>query len=91
MKKQLLQIIVGLTLMPHGGVKAAEADNSAATNTAPAQKPNVVYILADDLGYGDVHCLNPERGKIATPNIDRFAAQGMVFTDAHSSSAVCSP
>ena len=53
-------------------------------------KPNIVYILADDLGYGDVSCLNPE-GKIPTPNLDRLAAQGMRFTDAHSTSSVCSP
>ena len=53
-------------------------------------RPNIVYILADDLGYGDVRCLNPS-GKIATPNLDRLAAAGMVFTDAHSGSAVCSP
>ena len=54
-------------------------------------KPNIVVILADDLGYGDVHCYNPERGKIPTPNMDRLAAQGMRFTDAHSSSGLCSP
>ncbi len=53
--------------------------------------PNIVYILADDLGFGDVKFLNPIRGKIATPNIDRLAAEGMTFTDAHSGSAVCSP
>jgi arylsulfatase A-like enzyme len=54
-------------------------------------QPNIVYILADDLGYGDVHFLNPERGRIATPNIDRLASEGVSFTDAHSGSAVCSP
>ncbi|MHB0961293.1 MAG: sulfatase family protein [Pirellulaceae bacterium] len=53
--------------------------------------PNVVVILADDLGYGDVSCNNAERGKIHTPCIDRLAAQGLRFTDAHSSSGVCSP
>lgn len=53
--------------------------------------PHIVVILADDLGYGDVHCYNPERGKIPTPGIDRLAAQGMRFTDGHSSSGVCSP
>lgn len=58
---------------------------------AAAVKPNIVYILADDLGYGDVQCLNPKRGKIKTPNIDRLAAQGMTFTDAHSGSSVCTP
>ncbi len=53
-------------------------------------RPNIVIILCDDLGYGDVRCLNPQ-GKIATPNFDRIAAQGMIFTDAHSGSAVCTP
>jgi arylsulfatase A len=57
----------------------------------PATRPNIVLILADDLGYGDVQCLNPQRGKIATPNIDALAARGMTFTDAHSSSSVCTP
>jgi arylsulfatase A len=57
----------------------------------PASKPNILVILADDLGYGDVHCYNPERGKIPTPNFDKLASQGMRFTDAHSSSGVCSP
>ena len=56
-----------------------------------ARTPNVVYILCDDLGYGDVHCLNPDRGKIPTPNMDRLASQGMNFTDAHASSALCTP
>ncbi|MFO1521543.1 MAG: arylsulfatase [Kiritimatiellia bacterium] len=50
-----------------------------------------MYILADDLGYGDVHHLNPQRGKIATPNLDRLAARGLVFTEAHSGSSVCTP
>ncbi len=53
--------------------------------------PNIVFILADDLGYGDVQCLNPQRGKIPTPHLDRLAAQGMTFTDAHSGSSVCTP
>ena len=52
--------------------------------------PNIVYILADDMGYGDVAAFNPE-GKIATPNLDKMASNGMIFTDAHTSSAVCSP
>lgn len=53
--------------------------------------PNIIYILADDLGYGDVHCLNPQRCKIATPQIDQLAAEGMIFTDAHTTSSVCTP
>lgn len=52
--------------------------------------PNIVYFLVDDMGYGDASCLNPA-GRIRTPCLDRLAAEGLIFTDAHSSSAVCSP
>jgi arylsulfatase A-like enzyme len=57
------------------------------------QKPNIVFIMADDLGYGEVSALNvnPAKGKIVTPHVDRLVAQGMTFTDAHSGSAVCTP
>jgi len=58
---------------------------------AQQKHPNVVVIYADDLGYGDVQCYNLERGKIPTPHIDQLASEGMRFTDAHSSSGVCSP
>lgn len=66
---------------------------SAATAPAAAEAkpPNIVYILADDLGYGDVRCLNPDKGKILTPHLDKFASQGLTFTDAHSGSSVCTP
>lgn len=56
-----------------------------------AENPNIVVIYADDLGYGDIHSYNPERGKVPTPNVDRLVKEGMRFTDAHSSSGVCSP
>ena len=56
-----------------------------------AEKPNIVYIICDDLGYGDIQCLNPKHGKIATPNADQLAKEGMIFTDAHSGSSVCTP
>jgi arylsulfatase A len=62
-----------------------------ALHAADTSKPNIVILYADDLGYGDVQCYNPERGKIPTPHIDKLAAQGMRFTDGHSSSGVCSP
>lgn len=52
--------------------------------------PNIIYILADDLGYGDVTIYNKD-SKILTPNIDRLATQGMRFTDAHTTSSVCTP
>jgi arylsulfatase A-like enzyme len=58
---------------------------------AETRKPNILLILADDLGYGDVRANNPARGKIPTPHLDRLAAEGMRFTDGHSSSGVCSP
>jgi arylsulfatase A-like enzyme len=52
--------------------------------------PNIVYILADDLGYGDLGCYN-KSSMIPTPNLDRLAKEGRRFTDAHSPSAVCTP
>jgi len=54
-------------------------------------KPNIVFLFCDDLGYGDVQILNPDRGKIKTPHLDALARSGMIFTDAHSGSAVCTP
>ncbi len=62
----------------------------AGNSGAQTAQPNVIYILADDMGYGDVSILNPE-GKIPTPNLDQIAREGMVFTDAHTSSSVCTP
>ncbi|MFK7788116.1 MAG: arylsulfatase [Phycisphaeraceae bacterium] len=53
-------------------------------------KPNIVYIMADDQGWGDANCNNPD-SPIPTPGIDRIAREGMRFTDAHSASAVCTP
>lgn len=58
---------------------------------AAQQRPNIIFLICDDLGYGDVHCLNPEHGKIATPGADKLASEGMIFTDAHSGSSVCTP
>ena len=54
------------------------------------QSPNILFILADDLGYGDVGCYNPS-SKIPTPNLDRLAGEGIRFTDAHSPATVCTP
>jgi arylsulfatase A-like enzyme len=74
--------LTALFLAPLAALSAAESN--------PA-RPNILVILADDLGYGDMQCYNPERGKIPTPHMDRLASQGMRFTDGHSSSGVCSP
>lgn len=54
------------------------------------QKPNIIYVLADDLGYGDITSFN-ENGKIKTTHLDQIAKDGMIFTDAHTSSSVCTP
>ena len=63
---------------------------SCSSTPEPLSKPNIIYILADDLGYGDLSCLN-KNSKIKTPHLDSMAAQGMYFTDAHSNSSVCTP
>ena len=54
------------------------------------EKPNIIYLLADDMGQGDVSCYNAD-GKIPTPNVDRMVREGMKFMDTHTSSGVCTP
>jgi arylsulfatase A-like enzyme len=82
MKSQTL--IVGvLTLSLFNLVSAADPHGLSA-------KPNIVIILADDMGYGDPQCFNPQ-SKIATPHIDRLAREGMRFTDAHAPGPLCHP
>ncbi|SMP78839.1 Arylsulfatase A [Neorhodopirellula lusitana] len=70
---------------------AAQQDLAQVKATqSKAARPNIVYILADDMGQGDVGAYNPE-SKIATPHIDRLANEGMKFMDTHTSSGVCTP
>jgi len=76
----------GLTAIALQGCAAASAK---APSRAPGKKPNIVFIMADDMGYGDLSCYGAT--KINTPNMDAIAAQGIRFTDAHSPSAVCTP
>ena len=59
-------------------------------NSEKSTRPNIVIIYADDMGYGDMSCQNPD-SKIQTPHLDRLAAEGMRFTDGHSSAGVSSP
>ena len=80
--KHTCTLLASLLLAPLAGLHAAEAK--------PAAKPNIIFILADDLGYGDVGCYNKD-SKIPTPNLDRLAGEGMRFTDAHAASSVCTP
>jgi len=63
--------------------------NAARTRARKRKKPNIIYIMADDLGYGDLGCYGQET--IKTPNIDKLAADGIKFTDHYAGSTVCAP
>ncbi len=68
---------------------SSQPDTATPANDEPANPPNIIYILADDLGYGDLSCYG--QTKFSTPNIDRLAAQGMRFTQHYSGNTVCAP
>jgi arylsulfatase A-like enzyme len=68
---------------------AIAIDRYALAADAPHPLPNIVIILADDVGFGDIGCYGATR--VRTPNLDHFAEQGLRFTDAHASSATCTP
>ena len=57
---------------------------------AEAPRPNIIFVMADDLGWGDFQCYFAQ-GKVPTPNIDKLARAGMRFTDAHTPAALCAP
>ena len=76
------ELTAALVVLPVVMLPAAPAHYS--------RPPNIIVLLADDLGYGDVGCYNPQ-SKIPTPHLDRLAAEGMRFTDAHAPDAVCTP
>lgn len=78
MMKRLETLTLALLLVP------------AALGQAAESKPNILLILADDLGYGDVGCYN-DQSQVSTPHLDRLAAEGMRFLDAHSPATVCTP
>ncbi len=65
-------------------------NNSKQSKDTTKELPNIVFIMADDMGYGDVGRYNPQSA-IPTPNMDKLASEGIMFTDAHSPSSVCSP
>ena len=65
-------------------------ENRTSRKNSRNKQPNIVFILADDMGYGDIQAYNPD-SKIPTPNLNRLVKQGVQFTDAHSGSAVCTP
>ena len=72
------------------GASALTISSFSGCGRKPLRQPNIVFILSDDLGYGDVGCYNPE-SKIPTPNLDKMAREGVRFTDAHSPATVCTP
>src|SRR5687767_6148970 len=79
--KRILTILASLVVALAPGASAFGAD--------PARKPNIVFILADDLGFGDLGCYGQKI--IRTPSIDRMAAEGMKLTQHYSGNAVCAP
>ena len=82
-KTYVLLILPALLLAPLDALHAADAPKRA-------DKPNIVFVLFDDMGWGQPQCYNPQSA-LRTPNLDMLAAQGMRFTDAHSGAAVCTP
>ena len=84
MLKFILKIIFLSSFLVNISISAKEQ-----VGIEESMKPNIVLIFADDLGYGDLSCYGAT--KLQTPNIDKLASQGRLFTDAHSASAVCSP
>jgi arylsulfatase A-like enzyme len=72
-----------------GAAALSALPHFAISQQPQARKPNIIFILADDLGYGDVGCYGQR--KIKTPNIDRLAAEGLRFTQAYAGSPVCAP
>ena len=80
---------LSVALLP--AVLAVMAAGNVAVGADATTRPNIVIMLADDMGFGELQCLNPTHGKIKTPQLDAIAASGMIFTDAHSGSSVCTP
>jgi arylsulfatase A-like enzyme len=80
--KQSVVLLTALLLASLGVVHAADKPALATT-------PNIVFIMADDLGYGDLGCYGAT--KVKTPHVDRLASQGLRFTDGHSSAGTCTP
>ncbi|MBQ4915327.1 arylsulfatase [Maribacter sp. MMG018] len=93
MKNRTIYLLPVLFIMALVGCKdqgkKAEVDTAEIAGDKMVQKPNIIYIIADDLGYGDLSCFGQE--KFNTPNIDKLAAEGMVFTQHYAGTSVCAP
>ncbi len=88
-RKFVQRLAAGTTLLSDGVRSAALANSGQRLPGANESRPNLIFILADDLGWGDLSCYG--RPDYRTPNIDSLAQQGTKFTDAYSASAVCTP
>ena len=77
------------TLVVYAGMLVGTTTSAEISSGTP-DRPNILFILADDLGYGDVGCFN-EQSRVRTPHLDRLAREGLRLTDAHSPSTVCTP
>jgi len=80
---------MGMTTLRLALLLAALAVPAFAPQDPAARRPNIIFILADDVGYGDLGCYGAT--KVRTPNLDRLAAAGLRFTDGHAASATCTP
>ena len=88
-RKFVQRLAIGSTLLSSGVRSSAIANLTQRSSGSNESRPNIVFILADDLGWGDLSCYG--RPDYHTPNIDQLALQGTRFTDAYSASAVCTP
>src|ERR1044071_3894724 len=87
----LLLLMISACALAFPSAPARAAANSAVNQGRKARprKPNIIFVLADDLGYGDLSCYGQQR--FATPNLDRIAAEGGRFTQVYAGSTVCAP
>src|SRR5690348_18437018 len=88
-RKFVQRLAIGTTLLSGGARSTAIANSVQRSPDAKQTRPNMIFILADDLGWGDLSCYG--RPDYQTPNLDLLASQGIRFTDAYSASAVCTP
>ncbi len=84
-RRQFIKTLGASAAMIAAGHRYLSAKDTVATN-----RPNIIFILADDMGYGDVNAYNPQ-SKIPTPNLDRLINSGVRFTDAHAAGSLCVP
>lgn len=89
LKQRSASLLAGLTLAAAGASGQTAATPASAPNPAGAGKPNILFILADDIGYGDFGCYGQH--SVHTPNVDQLAAQGVRFLQFYAGAPVCAP